>query len=304
MTAVLNNNSQTISYGNNFQQVDQQERINPFKQLKTKLIKEIAKKSLLELAIALLFTGAACFFVATPIGMATLLTASVVAVAINILLRSTCAYLKYRICQLSMDPSFAMRRKKELMEKVLKVLNYFMPITFATVVDTHTRDLLVHEGGHALAASLLIKNSGARVSITPHQGGSTSYRLGALTNIGEFFGRAKSKLIIAAAGPALAVVTSTVGLGISLAVRKSHPELSRYLKVSAIVSIAEHALYALSAFWTSATQKGHDFLQLMAGGVHPAVSVVSIIALPIIVRLGFLIYDKIKAKIAEKRQEK
>ena len=42
----------------------------------------------------------------------------------------------------------------------------------------------------------------------------------------------------------------------------------------------------------------------MAGGVHPLVSAVSIVALPILVRIGFYIYDKIKEKRMAKIQAK
>lgn len=270
------------------------EQIEACKQYKNMLIKEVAKKSLIELAISLAFSGIACFFVATPMGMATLLICAVTAAALNAIFRSVGACCKYRIFQLKNDPSEEAQKEKAYYQKILKFFQYIAPLTFSGLVDTNTRDLLIHEGGHALAANILIKNPNTHITVYPLKGGQTSYRMGALSKIGEFFGRAKSKLIIAAAGPALAVVTATIGFGTSLAISKSNPELSRYMKVAAITSIANHVLYALSALWTSVTQKGHDFIQLWAGGIHPIVSAISIIALPIIVGIGFFIHDKIK----------
>lgn len=270
------------------------------KALRNQLIKEVAKRTLIELTISLAFTAAACIFVATPVGMATLLICAVAAVALNIILRSASAYCMYRITQLQYSDSVNAQIKKANFYTVLNFLRYLTPGIFSSMVDAHTRDLIFHEGGHALAANLLIKNPNSRITIKPLEGGQTAYRLGPLTKLGEFFGRNNSKLIIAAAGPAVSVVTATIGLGASLAIRKSNPEMSRYLKVIAADSIAQQAFYALSALWAPATQKGHDFLQLMAGGIHPIAAVVSIVALPIIVRVGFFIFDKVKEHLAEK----
>ncbi len=276
------------------------EKLNAFKELKNKLIKEIAKKSLIELAVSLAFAGIACLFVATPVGMATLLISAVAAVAINILLRSANAYCRYRFSQLEHVNTSIALEKKQLLQTGINILNYLAPVTFSSLVDSQTRALIVHEGGHALAAGLLVKNPRFQININPFNGAQISYRLGALTKLGEFFGRANTKLIVAGAGPALAVATATIGYGASLVLNKSNPELSRYLNMIAVDVLVAHVLYALSALWTSTTQKSHDFIQLMAGGVHPVAAAISIIALPLIVRIGFFVYDKVKAKAAEK----
>lgn len=268
--------------------------------IRNKIIKEIAKKTFIELAVAFAFTAVACLFVATPAGMATLAICAVSAIGINILLRSLAGYCKYRLLQLQVDPSKKGIEKQKRFEKVLNFLQYLAPLNFSCVIDTNTRDLLIHEGGHALAAQALIKEPNPRISIKPLAGGVTSYRVGALSRLGEFVGRENSKLLIAAAGPALSVGLATASLGFSLALRKSHPELSRYLLMMSAVSIAQHALYALSALWSSKAQLGHDFVRLMGGGLHPVASVATIVALPIIVRVGFFAYDKIKEHLAKK----
>lgn len=301
MVRILSQQEQTTGIETRHKEcASSQKRTNLCKELKGKLIKEIVKKTFIELAVSLLFVGAACFFVATPIGMITLLVCAVAAIAINVLIRSIGAYCMYRLLQLKNETSVKAQEKKILFEKMFNFMNYMAPITFSTLVDDQTRELIVHEGGHALAANILIKDPRAQITIDPMKGGKTTYYVGALTKVGEFFGRANSKLIIAAAGPALSVITATIGFGASLALRKSNPELSRYLQVVSIGSIAQNVFYAFSALWTAVSQKGHDFLQLMAGGLHPIAAVVSIVALPILVRLGFFIYDKIKEKIAAK----
>ncbi|MBN9378809.1 MAG: hypothetical protein BGO14_03645 [Chlamydiales bacterium 38-26] len=279
-------------------------RRDPALELKKTLIKEIVKKAFIELGVSLAFAGVACIFVANPIAMATLFICAVAAVAISTLLRGIGAYCTYRLFQLKYDESSESILKKSRFKKCLGFVKYLTPMAFSQLVDHNTRAVITHEMGHALAANILIKNPNTRVSIVPFDGGRTTYRLGPLTKLGEFFGRAKTKLIVAAAGPALGVLTATAGFGASLALRKSHPELSRYLNVAAIDTIGQHVFYALSALWTSAAQTSHDFLQLMAGGVHPLVSAVSIVALPILVRIGFYIYDKIKEKRMAKIQAK
>lgn len=300
MVRILSINEQIKGIEYKSQDYPLKKRRDSCKEFKIQLAKDIAKRALIELGVGLAFAAVACLFVATPAGMATLLICAVATVAINILLRTGSAYCMYRLFLLKYKESENAEIKRTYFLNLLNFLRYLVPGVFSTLVDANTRDLIVHEGGHALAAHILIKNPRTKITIVPTQGGQTSYRIGALTKIGEFFGRNKSKLIIAAAGPAAAVVTATFTLGVSLSIRKSNPELSRYLKVIAVDSIAQQAFYALSALWVSATNKGHDFLQLMAGGIHPAVAVIAIVALPIIVRIGFFIYDKVKEIIKER----
>ena len=296
-------NKQTVCLKSRYYKTQPKLKQTPAQEFKTKLIKEIVKKSLIELAVSLAFTVATCFFVATPIGMATLFICAIAAIAINILLRSIGAFSLYNLFLLKHNNSTSAQEKKQLYNN-LYIYQFFAPLTFSLLVDSQTRSLLVHEGGHALATKILVKNPRPHITINPGEGGVTSYRLGALTKIGEFFGRANAKLIIAGAGTALSITTATLGLATSFALRKTNPELSRYLNIMAIDSVAEHVFYALSALWTATTQKGHDFIQLMAGGVHPVVSVVAIVALPLIVRIGFLIYDRVKESAEQKEAQR
>lgn len=304
MVKILSKNEQITGLQTQPNKLVTKDKHHSLHNLKQKLIKEIVKKALIELVISLAFTAVACLFVATPVGMITLAVAAVAAIALNIIFRSISAFCAYRLAQLKHDNSEKALDKKIKFQIALNFFQFLSPITFSSLVDTNTREVLIHEAGHALAANILIKNPRTQISIDPFKGGQTTYRLGALSKIGEFFGRENSKLLIAAAGPVLALGTATIGFGAALALRKSKPELSRYLKIMSINSVAQHAFYALSALWTSATQKGHDFIQLMAGGLHPIAAVVSIVALPIIVKIGFFIFDKIKERSREKALQK
>lgn len=278
-------------------QIDSCPSFDPFlgcknKELKINLIKEVAKKTLLELAVSLALAGFASLFMATPLGIATAFIAAVATVVMNIIFRIITVCLEYQIQRLKQSGSSAKCRTIKHFQNIQRVTNYLAPISFG-LLDSQTRDVVVHEMGHSLAAHLLIKNPQTKISLNPLplQGGQTSYRLGELTGIGKLFGKSYSKLFIAAAGPALSIITAVGTIGASIAVRNSKPELSRYLCITAIVSVAQHAFYAISAFWASRANRGHDFLQLWTGGVHPIVSVVSIVAIPIIIAVAFFIYE-------------
>ncbi|KIC73860.1 hypothetical protein DB42_BP00410 [Neochlamydia sp. EPS4] len=281
-----------------------QRNYNPCQALKTALIKEIVKKSLLELAIALSFTGLACLFVATPLGMATLLLSTIASLAITTLLRLARAYCIFRVFQLKHSTSRKAVEKKTQFTSWVGFINALIPTAFRQLVDANTREVIVHEGGHALAAKILIKNPLVNVSITPFNGGQTTYYVRSLTTIGQYIGRANSELLIVAAGPALAVLAATAGYSASLALSKSHPELSRYLKTATLSTISQHFLYALSALWTTTSIQKHDFVNLMAAGLSPIVAAISIVALPILIRVGFYIYHRNKGSQKEKTNEK
>ncbi|MBS4171018.1 hypothetical protein [Neochlamydia sp. AcF95] len=281
-----------------------QKNYNPCQALKTALIKEIVKKSLLELSIALSFTGLACLFVATPLGMATLLLSTIASLAITTLLRLVRAYCIFRLFQLKHSTSGKALEKKAQLTSWLGFINTLIPTAFRQLVDANTREVIVHEGGHALAAKILIKNPLVSISITPFDGGHTTYYVRSLTTIGQYIGRANAEVLIIAAGPALAILAATAGYSASLALNKSHPELSRYLKTATLSTISQHFLYALSALWTTTPIQAHDFVNLMAAGLSPIVAAISIVALPILIRVGFYLYHRNEGSQKEKTNEK
>lgn len=300
MVRILSFNEQITGRESISQRDFVEDRKWPFQECKKNLIKEVLRRSFLELGISFALTGLALVFVATPAGAMTLLTCTVIALAINILLRCSSAYCKFRLFQLKYDPSKEAQVKNRKFTRILNFLQYFTATTFSALVDGNTRAPLTYHGGQALAAKCLFSQSNPNITLKPFENSQTGYQMSTLTKIGQFFGKAKATLIVVAAGPALAVVSASAFLGASLALGKRHPEKSRYLKVVAIDTIFQNAFYALSALWETSSKKSHDFVQLMAGSIHPlfsvVVSVVSIIALPLIVRLGFFLYDKINSR--------
>lgn len=251
------------------------------------IIRKIAIASLKELALALAFAALTCLFVATLAEVSVLISAAITLVAINTLIRAYGAFCSYRISVSRNKETFAYK----FFYTSTRICQYATPYTFS-ILDQTTRDVMVHEMGHAVAATTLFQNANPRIQITPFSGGVTHYFGNRLTKIGAFFGHRDSGLIVAAAGPAFAVATSTVHLVVAHRIRNSRPTVSRYLQATAIRSVYSHVRYALSALSIKSYMPGHDFVVLRAGGIHPLAAVVAMIGLPLIVQLGLILYKK------------
>ena len=233
---------------------------------KWSLVKEVANATFKELAISMAFVSVAGFFVATSVGLTTLLITAITVVAINTLIRSTGAFLTYKLSR-HPNPHSASYR---YFNHARTVCNYLAPISFS-VLDGATRDALMNEGGRAAAAALLYKNAHPQIEIVPLQGGVTRYTVEGLTKMGNFFGPEKAARIVAGAATATSLFVSSIQFIVAHKIRNSHPTISRYLQVTAIVSLANQALYVLT--------KGS------------IVGTISIVALPILVKLGLYYLD-------------
>ena len=106
--------------------------------IKRNIIKEIVKKTFIELAVSLAFVGIACLFVATPIGMATLFIAAIASVALNILFRSLSGYATYRIQQLEDSDQIEDKIKLQRFQSLRSLLTTLVPMTFSSCVDGPT----------------------------------------------------------------------------------------------------------------------------------------------------------------------
>lgn len=234
-------------------------------------IVKIAIASLKELALSLALATITLPFVASAAHASLLLASAIAVVALNTLVRAAASYFKSPF--------------KECGFQKANVLFKYLPPLVLSCLDNTTRDLVVHEGGHALAATLLYKKASPQVEISPFKSGITWYVKYPMSRIGELIGKRFSGMIVSAAGPMACIFTSTALLAISHRIEKIHPQISRYLEVSAIVSIASHVLYALSALLRSFHSKSHDFVALHAAGIHPLASCAIMLACPLIVHI-------------------
>lgn len=286
------------------------------KNRKVQLIKEIAYTAFKELAVSLVFTTITAFFIPTTLSIAAAFTAAAVMVLFNVLVRCFPAYTNYqlfaltcRIRQLKTDSIQCIRTSKEidrlesLQEELEKknrvrtnIANFICPTVFASF-DAQTFGVLRHEAGHAIAAIALYQNSKPKIVVNgPFNGGVTTFYPGALTKLGESVGRKNVELIVAGAGAGISILFSCISLVLSRKFRDSHPQLSRYFLSSAIAGVVHHVFYAISAFFTSKENLSHDFVRLWTGGIHPIVSIITMVAIPLIVKGCFLLYDYCKER--------
>jgi hypothetical protein len=141
------------------------------------------------------------------------------------------------------------------------------------------RDTLVHELGHYCGYKAFMKGP-VQMSIIPFKGGNTSLTYQGMSRLGNFLGKSVSYTLLTAAGPLFAMAASLACIAGAHFNQKVRPLFAKYLNYMAITSIAQHFLYALSAY--SATSISHDFVVLAAFGISPLVSALTLLTIPIL----------------------
>ncbi len=260
----------------------------PSKKSKREIITRLFKSCFVEIACSVALTGVSYMFTSEE-GRFSLLVLSGAIVAANVLFKSAAAYLNYRNQQISDEIPSNIEKKKAL-SSVGETIKWLIPFNFALLYNA-TAGVLIHEGGHALAASLLYKNAQARVVIDFPFEGSTSFINRGLSVIGSSLGSSGAKILVAAAGPLAIVSTVSVVILVAMRIHKSHPKLSKYLYFSSLFSLIYNVRYALSALIVSVAVLDHDFVQLSNHGIHPLVAAGAMLAIPAIVAM---VYCKLK----------
>lgn len=260
------------------------------------VIKAIALTTLKEIVALTAVCAIAAFFVTSEIGMISLAIGALSSICVNVFFRIisgavflTCAEKDLKTHELKMPEGKA--------KQFIDFVEYIAPISYS-FVHCSTADTVIHESGHALAAKVLYNQAEPQIILFPYLGGMTSFIPKTLSRIGNLLGPYKSSMVIAAAGPAAAVGAATAELVLADKFEHTHPRLSRYLKVMGGINIASHLVYAYSAFTeassaaTASHVSGHDFVKLWAGGIHPYTSIISMVAVPIIVKTGIYLSNK------------
>lgn len=282
--------SQAPSY--NYSTISEKEKAD----MRHELVTAVAYATLKEFVVSMAFTAISLFFVASAASGALLITGAFLIVIFNAAVRGIAAKAKYEAFLLKDLPAGDSVRldAEKFAARMETAVDHICPITFATI-DSNTRDLVTHEAGHALATYAVYKNPMPSITIQATQpfsaGGVTRFYPGQLTGFGEKIGRTNASSLVAAAGPAMSLTFSCVNLVVAHKIKDSHPRLSLYFLAAAITSIAQHVLYALSALWMTGGDLGHDFIRLWAGGVHPIISAITLIAIPLLVKGALLLYD-------------
>lgn len=243
------------------------------------IIQKIAQESFAELAVSAAIGSAVCLFTTTPLSCWMIFGAMITQIAINGIARWTAAYASYKKEEGGSD--------EKTYDWIAWGSNYICPITFSCFTATNGQ-VLIHETGHALAASVLHKQSHPLIRIHPWKNGMVFYNSRQLSSLGKYLGRQKSLLVIVLSGPALTLLVSTILLGVSIQMKKNS-RLKAYLESVALNDFYNHFLYALSALRLSPLQLSHDFVLLASFKIHPIAAAVAIATIPIF----FLISQKL-----------
>lgn len=236
---------------------------------------KIIKPILAESAHAIVLNLGVLAFLATPISIPLLTVSVVTSLGLSCL-------SAWRDCA---------RRQTAISKKTENLLTATHILSRASIVDTlglSKPNILIHEGGHFLAAKALFKGSNPKIWVKPYQGGGTSYTASnRLTFLGKIFGKGGSKMVVAGAGLAASTLFICSELAVAHKIRKTHPKLSQYMNLHAICHLFHEVIYGLTAFFASKKDLGHDLVHLWTiGKIHPAIPISLLITLPLIEMLA------------------
>lgn len=109
--------------------------------------------------------------------------------------------------------------------------------------------IILHECGHALAATLLFKNANPQIEIHYPYGAFCQYNSTKLSSLGNSFGMEDSTALVAGAGP----ITEIISILAITKLSNSSEKVAQWMALKAISLSA----YAISALWDRS--KSHDF---------------------------------------------
>ncbi len=256
-----------------------------YQEERNRLISELFISCIAEITCGAALTAISSPFV-IPAGLSFFRRFNISILAANVLLKTSATYLE--CLNLQDDESNPQNiEKKKGIRAISETLQWIVPFNFALLFNA-TAGVLVHERGHAFAASLVYSNPQPRISIQYLFEGSTTFINRGLSAIGKSLGADKAKLLVVAAGPAAAVSMASMAILSATGIQKSNTTPSKYLYFSSFFALVYHAKYALSALTASRNDLDHDFVQLWRGGIHPIVAAGAMVALPLVTSLLFM----------------
>lgn len=241
------------------------------------LVKEVALNTLKELAVALALTGIACFFIATPAGIAITLANAAGLVLFNALLKAAQVYLEHAAKN---DPEL-----QQFYNFISPIITLARGMVFAFAAFSFAT--LIHEGGHFLAIKYFFPQISPTVEIFPDGGGVTTW-IGSITN-------QSARAAISFAGSGAAIAVGIAALIAAHKLDKSHPQLAGYLNGWAATNTLHSAFYALDAWLNPASAlQGHDFVKLASLGWDPLALAIAMIAVPLLIKGAMAAADHFK----------
>lgn len=262
---------------------------------KEKLLRKATSDILLELGLNLTKTTVVCFSVTqiSVLGLSFgLAVTTILQVALSLLEKS----FEY-------DLACAKGNKSENIKRTigLRSLAKFSRLAVSGVYDYMTFNTLVHELGHALAGRILLNDTMPKIVMRLPFRAQTIFTTPSVTAITRKIGKKATLTLVSASGAISATALNLFQLIIARPLGRVSTLLKDNLQTAAIISVAAHALYALSALWS--TDVSNDFVWVWKGGdIHPVLSAIAIIALPLIWEGGRALVNKFKTKLEETSQ--
>jgi len=144
-------------------------------------------------------------------------------------------------------------------------------------MDTLTRNVITHEGGHFVADLSLLGN--AQISITPNGlfGDGTAgitHASVTLNDLGKIYGEQKSRMIISASGPLASIIGNYLSMIVAQALPDNYPEIKTYLRMTAAIQLLLEILNVVADAIKGCEKSNDDYCFLEKGGI----SLVGIIA--------------------------
>lgn len=151
-------------------------------------------------------------------------------------------------------------------------------------IGTSTFNIWIHEAGHALAAACCFLKPNIKIQWSPFLHGDTSFSVSnGMTKLGGLLGKHNAIMLFRGAGLICSSVFAMTEIGAAFYFKDSSPQVSLTLTCHAISQIASDVLYGLAALASRGFNVRNDYLALWKiGGIHPAIPMIAMVALPII----------------------
>jgi len=244
----------------------------------TEVIKKVALSCLKDLAASLVLGAVVACFVPTPVGITLLIYSIAIQFTVNTFFQMLGGFSAYKAAQ--KGPYEAQ------FERTANLCEWMTGVNFALFTGLNAQTL-IHESGHALATLAVYRRPRPRIEVMPFIGGLTKYFKTPLTPFGKKLGAVGSTILVVACGPGFTLLISSILLVVGLSIKDKHPQLGKALISWSFFDFLNHAHYAYSATWASPTNLAHDFVHLAIFGLHPVVATIGIIAIPIVITVGF-----------------
>lgn len=232
-----------------------------------------------ECAIATVYTGVSCLFARNNAVRVLLIAKAATMLGVNFACRSLKAWVDH-VHEGSSSKSDQI---------ILKISGVILSTTCAiqmAQVDYCTRNVLVHEGGHALVGMAVFTNAYPRVQITGVGTGQTGMvSINTSQPILWFEG---GEFLYRAGGPVASLASTVVMIALAHFWGDAYDGFGEYLYEAAALTVSQHIRYANS----TSSSNSHDFAFMARAGM-PAWIWVGIFAIvPLATWLLLFVYDK------------